>query len=50
MRYSAGELGAERGVGKPLVAPYEGVLLPFATGSSVAVKDDQKPPLLAAIK
>ena len=39
MSYSAGELGVNRGVLKPLVAPDHGVLLPLAAGLTVAVKE-----------
>ena len=50
MSYSAVELGANRGVGKPGVARDQGVLLPLAVGLAVAVKKHQELPLLAAIK
>jgi len=50
MCYSAGELGADRFLGKSPVARHQGVSLPFAKGSAVAVKNHQQPPLLAAIE
>jgi hypothetical protein len=50
MSYSAGALGADRGVEGLLAARDHEVLLPLAVGLAVAVKENQELPLLAAIK